>query len=172
MKRMKAASIAALAVVAALAFSCAHKAHYDPATGIIKKDGAVYHAGLVPEGWHQVSPRGGDVAMMNDALLAVIATDSQCPFSGDPPLRSLFSHLLIGFTDRTIISEEVLQLDKRDAYRAVYIAKLDGVAQKYMVYILKKNSCVFDLIYYAPERTFSEGLPRFEEFVKAFGTVQ
>ena len=68
--------------------------------------------------------------------------DSNCDPALDIPLKALRTHLLIGFTDREVIDEEVLAMDGREALRTHLVAKLDGVPREIVLQILKKNDCV------------------------------
>ena len=109
---------------------------------------------------------------VSTATLGTNAANASCAERGDPPLRVLLNHLMFGFTDRKVLHEETVQLDGREAIRAVLTARLDGIPRRLHVYIVKKDGCVFDLQYEAPEKTFDTGLPSFAEFVKGFGTIR
>jgi hypothetical protein len=145
-------------------------AHYDPATGLVKKADATYKTGLPQPGWTRLHGKVGDVAFFNENLNATISANAACPSKGDPPLRILLNHLMFDFSDRHVLEETTLMMDGREALRAVYTARLDGVPRKFLVYIIKKNSCVFDMQYQASEASFEFGVQAFEDFVKAFGT--
>ena len=145
---------------------------YDPATGVVKKEQVAYRAGLPPGGWKAVEMGENDVAFFNPRTLAVIAANATCAPRADTPLRVLLNHLLFGFTDRKVLSEETVQLDGREALKARVSARLDGVPRMFSIYILKKDGCIFDLQYHAPEAGFEEGVPAFEAFVRSFGTLR
>jgi len=46
-------------------------------------------------------------------------------------------------------------------------AKLDGVPMQYDIYVMKKDLCVFDLVYVAPPAQFTVGAADFERFATA-----
>jgi hypothetical protein len=50
-------------------------------------------------------------------------------------------------------------------------AKLDGVAKSFDVYVLKKDSCVYDFINISSPETFDRARPLFERFVLGFHTL-
>jgi hypothetical protein len=43
-------------------------------------------------------------------------------------------------------------------------AKLDGVPMQYDIYVMKKDGCVYDLVYVAPPARFTAGAADFERF--------
>jgi hypothetical protein len=51
-------------------------------------------------------------------------------------------------------------------------AKLDGVPMVFDVWVVKKDGCVYDLLFVAPEATFAEGRPSFQAMVRSFATVR
>ena len=65
-----------------------------------------------------------------------------------------------------------MALDGREALRVLLTAKLDGIPRRCLLYVLKKDGCVYDLQFEAPEASFQAGLPAFEAFVKGFGTIK
>jgi hypothetical protein len=158
-----------VAVMLLLLCGCTHR--FDPATGTVRKDAVAYRVGDPGPGW-TVIDRGGDAAYANRELHAGIAANASCAERGDPPLRVLLNHLLIGFTEKKFAEEQIVALDGREALRVVVAAKLDGVPRRCLFYVLKKDGCVYDLQYEAPETSFSAGLPAFEAFVKGFGTIK
>ncbi|MEO6599793.1 MAG: hypothetical protein ABIQ16_07975, partial [Polyangiaceae bacterium] len=60
----------------------------------------------------------------------------------------------------------------RAALRTEVSAALDGVKKQYLVYVLKKDSCVYDFMYIAAEPGAAAGArAEFEGFVQGFATV-
>jgi hypothetical protein len=49
------------------------------------------------------------------------------------------------------------------------LAELDGVKKRYVVYVLKKDGCVYDFLYVSPGQ--DGGKDAFERFVRGFGTL-
>ncbi len=75
----------------------------------------------------------------------------------DAPLSALTGHLIMGTTEREFETEEVVPFDRREALHTVLRAKLDGVPMQYDIYVMKKDGCVFDLVYVAPPDRFAAG---------------
>jgi len=157
-----------------LVLACAACApiRYDPATGVVKKEGVAYRTGLPGPEWKVAKVGDNDVALFNLKTLSAISANGACGVRGDAPLRVLLNHLLFGFSDRKVVSEEAVTIDGREALKAVMTARLDGIPRRFLVYIVKKDWCVYDLQYQAPESAFDAGLPAFDAFVRGFGTTR
>jgi len=125
-----------------------------------------------PATWERID--AGDALAFYDARNdAMIATLGRCKVDGeDVPLRSLVQHLFLQFTEREVVSEEVVPFDGREALHTVVMAKLDGVPRQFDVWVLKKDGCVYDLYCFAPPEHFDEAVLPFREFVKGFATVR
>lgn len=142
-------------------------------------DGNVYHAGRasfrtgpVPASWERVSLEGAMLAFRDRNSGATMNLYSRCGRDGDDvPLTALTNHLLIGFTERVYDSQKVVPLDGREAMHTIVHAKLDGVPVALAMYVLKKDGCVYDLVWVAPPERFESGLSSFDTFVSGFGTT-
>ncbi len=141
-------------------------------------DGRVYHdddmrfrVGPIPSSWHPIEVDGARLAFRNDALASTVAVNARCKVDGDDvPLASLTQHLFLEFTERTQLSQTSLSLDGREALRTEVSAALDGVKKYYLVYVLKKDSCVYDFMYIAAEPD-AGARAEFERFVQGFATL-
>jgi hypothetical protein len=72
------------------------------------------------------------------------------------------------FTERNLIEQEKLALAGRAALRTKLTAKLDGVERAYLVYVLKKDGCVYDFVHVGPQGLDTS---KFERFVLGFETL-
>jgi hypothetical protein len=61
--------------------------------------------------------------------------------------------------------------DGREAMHTSLVAKLDGVPMAYDVWVLKKDGCVYDLLYLAPPADVDRGIEAFHRLVRGFTTV-
>lgn len=142
-------------------------------------DGRVYHAGRasfrtgpVASTWQRAQVAGAMLAFQDGETGGAVNVYGRCGQDGDDvPLVALTNHLLIGFTERDVKSQKVLPLDGREAMHTVVHAKLDGVPMSLSIYVLKKDGCVFDLVWVAPPERFEAGVERFDAFVTGFATV-
>ena len=141
-------------------------------------DGHVYHddemrfqVGSIPSSWHPVEVEGARLAFRDDADNSTVALNGRCKVDGDDvPLASLTQHLFLEFTDRHQTSQSSVTLNGREALRTEISAALDGVTKQYLVYVLKKDSCVYDFMYIAAEPD-PRARAEFERFVQGFATL-
>jgi hypothetical protein len=167
---MRSLAIAVVAaIVVALGAACSHEAW----------DGRVFHAGResfrtgdVPATWRRVQLEGVQLAFHDDASNGSITVHAQCGRDADDvPLSALTKHLLIGFTEREFTREDTIPFDGREALHTEVFAKLDGVRLGLSIYVLKKDGCVYDLVYVAAPDRYPTGLPAFDSFVRGFSTT-
>ena len=113
-----------------------------------------------------------DLAWFNQTDDAIMQVDSKCNPAFDIPLKALTMHLLIGFTDKNVASQDILEMDGREAMRTHLEAKLDGVPRELLLQVLKKNGCVYDFALVAPPGPrFDAALSDFELLIDGFATV-
>ncbi len=127
-----------------------------------------YTLGDPGEGWVQVRPGGADQAWHNAALGATIYADSNCGERfEDSPLKRLHEGLL-GEISGEPLREELRTLDGREALLRVSEGAVDGVPLRLGALILKKDACLYDVVYIAPPASFDAGFPAFEAVFGAF----
>lgn len=142
-------------------------------------DGRVYRAGDVafavrgiPERWEPHEHRASALAFRDRLAQATILINGRCGQAADDvPLASLTQHLFLDFTERAVEEQVVVPLDGREAMHTVLTAKLDGVPMRYDAWVLKKDGCVYDLLYFAPSDTFERGRSAFTGLVQGFTTA-
>jgi hypothetical protein len=154
--------------VCLLALSSCSSASFD---GSIYRDSEVaFRVGPLPSSFRAVKADGTRLAFRDDAADATIAVNGRCGVDGDDvPLQALTRHLFIHFTQRQVLSERTVKLDGREALRTELNAELDGVPRSFVVYVLKKDGCVYDFMWIGQADSTS-GLPDFERFVLGFST--
>jgi hypothetical protein len=76
----------------------------------------------------------------------------------------------MGTTERDFERQEVIPFDRREAMHTLLRAKLDGVPMRYDIYVMKKDGCVYDLVYVAGPDRFAEGAKDFERFALGLRT--
>lgn len=157
---------ATIALSAVLSSSCASSG-FDGR--VYRSDELSFHVGPVPAGWRNVSVEGTRLAFRDDAASATVQVSGRCGVDGDDvPLEALTHHLFLHFTKRNLLKQEHVELDGRAALRTELTAELDGVELQYLVYVLKKDGCVYDFIHVSPG---ARGRAEFERFVQGFGTI-
>jgi len=140
--------------------------------GVYRGEQTSYQIGPVGPDWTPVTVgHQNDLAWHNEAKGAVMHADSDCDPGLDIPLTALRSHLMIGFTEREVIDEEVIPMDGREALRTHFTAKLDGVPRDILLQILKKDDCVYDFGLITPAGPgFDEALVDFDAMLAGFTT--
>jgi hypothetical protein len=150
-------------VLVVLLAGCAHDAVLED--GVLRKGALAVQFGPVPTKWRPVPIAGADVAFRDDPREGSTLVDVRCDERDhDAPLGVLTEHLIMGTTERQVTSQETLPFDHREALHTLMRAKLDGVPMQYDIYVMKKDGCVFDLVYVAPPERFGEGAEDFERF--------
>lgn len=133
-----------------------------------------YELGDIGPGWKRVSvERATDAAWARESLAAVVQINASCNPELDIPLRVLTNHLLMGFTEREVRSQQAVPMAAREALRTHVVAKLDGVPRELMLHVLKKDGCVYDFALVAPpDERFSEALRAYEAVLAGFRTLE
>ncbi len=140
--------------------------------GVVRGAGSAFRLGAIPAAWSPIEVSDGALGFRDDARGATVGVTARCHRDGDDvPLRALREHLFIQFTDRTLETEEKVMLDGREALHTVLVAKLDGVAKKFDSWIVKKDECVYDMVYVARPDTFEAGVSDFRGMVSGFSVL-
>ncbi|MFW5741533.1 MAG: hypothetical protein ACOC1F_14360 [Myxococcota bacterium] len=125
-----------------------------------------------PESWRRIDVSDALFAYRDDVARATIAVNARCgKDAADVPLESLTQHLFIYFTDRNIKQQRRLPMDGREAMRTEIVAELDGVPKAFVVYVLKKDRCVYDFLYISDPDTIDVDARRFDRYVASFRTL-
>lgn len=136
-----------------------------------RDDEAHYRIGELGSGWSPITVQDNDVAFHSEGLGAIAQVNASCDPGADIPLTVLTNQLVAGFTARQTLSEDLVPMDGREALRTHMVASLDGVPRELLIYVLKKNDCVYDLTLIAPPGSnFTQALALFESFVAGFTT--
>jgi hypothetical protein len=152
------------ALVVALS-GCAHGDSFDGA--VLRKGDLAVRLGPLAPNWRRIDVEGADLAFHDDAREASTLFDVRCGHrDDDAPLSVLTDHLIMGTTERQFDTQETVPFDGREALRSVLRAKLDGVPMQYEIYVMKKDGCVYDIVYVASPDRFAQGTPDFERFVR------
>ena len=158
---------AAFGLATAILASACGGPHFN---GSVYDDGKLhFRTGPVPADWRQIEADGTLLAFHNDRASATVALNGRCGVDGDDvPLASLTQHLFLQFTDRQERSQRELKLDGRAALRTDLVGKLDGVPKRFLVYVLKKDGCVYD--FWRISEPDADDSGPFEAFVQGFTT--
>lgn len=135
--------------------------------GVYRDAEATYRVGELPDAWSRIDFSGNDLAW-TDGAGSVIAVNAVCEGHGDPSLEVLTQHLLLGFDERHVIEREPMRIDGRGALRTRANASLDGVPVEMELTLVKKDGCVYDMIYTAPAGRFGVRAADYRQLVERF----
>jgi hypothetical protein len=159
-------------VVAVVVAGCAAKlppGHWDARARRVCAGRVCYVVGALASEWRMVHQESAAAGWFNNSSGAIISTNATCRDDAEAaPLKALTRELLVGYTERRIIDEELVPLQAREALRTHVRAKLDGVPMELEIYVLRRNGCVFDLAFAAPPQWFNLSQPEFARFVADF----
>jgi hypothetical protein len=160
-----------LALAGALASSVAcGGAQFDGTT--YRGAGFTFQVPPPPPSWKMLEVDAAALAFRDEEGDATILVHGRCDLDGDDvPLRSLTQHLFMTFTEREIEVQEVVPFDGREAMHTSLTAKLDGVPKRFDVWVMKKDGCVYDLIYIAAPDRYPSGVGDFSRFVQGFSVL-
>jgi hypothetical protein len=146
-----------------------------PFEGNVYRDEVVsYRVGDIPPSWRRIEVTNANLAFRDERDEASVLVNGRCGHrDDDTPLPALTNHLIMGTTDREFASQEIVPgFDGREALHTVMRAKLDGVVMQYDIFVMKKDGCIYDLVYVAPPDAFKQGAPAFERFAQGFHTLR
>jgi hypothetical protein len=171
MKASRASSARAASLALSLAVAaCAETSSF--MSGVYRDGEVAFRVDPVPPGWRPIRVSDADVVFRDPVHDASILVNGRCiAEDGDTPLPALTEHLIIGTTDREYLVEETLPLDAREARHTVLKARLDGVLMGYDVFVMKKDGCIYDLVYVGAPEGMRAGMPAFETFARGFHTL-
>lgn len=148
----------------------------DQRGGILKYRSRIVHTGFgrfsvgdLPPSWTGPRIRLKQLVFENDRIGGTIVTDALCgPKYNDSPLLRLAQDLFLPLGNRHLNRERSLTLAGREALRLQGTGTMDGVPIGMDVVVLKKDFCLYDFVYFAPVRSFSEGEKDFEKYFREF----
>jgi hypothetical protein len=113
-----------------------------------------------------------DVAYQSKSSASIISLDSACRLAPDPSrlgaerdLKTLTDLLLLGITDVTLREERGMEVQKTPALETTIKGKLNGESMQIRTVVLKRQNCVYDLVYMSRPQYFERQLSDFSHFV-------
>jgi len=112
-----------------------------------------------------------DVAYQSVSTASIVSLDSACR-AADPEkpyperdLKTLTDLLLLGITDVTLREERGMEVQKTPGLETTIQGKLNGEPMKLRTVVVKRQNCVYDLVYMARPQFFEKQLVDFSHFV-------
>jgi len=138
---------------------------------VFRGENVEFRAAQVPAGWRRIEDERSLLTFRDARRDLVVTVNGRCGKDGDDvPLQALTQHLFVYFTERQVLDQRTITLDGREALRTELSAKLDGVARHFVVYVMKKNGCVYDFIQIAALNVDANCKAEFDQFVLSFST--
>jgi hypothetical protein len=138
---------------------------------VYRDNGMAFEVGPIPSDWRAIEVDGALLAYRDDRTASTVALNGRCGLDGDDvPLEALTHHLFLHFRERKLVAQERVMLDERQALRSELTAELDGVPMHFLVYVMKKDGCVYDFMLMSASANAAERAA-FEKFVRGFGTL-
>lgn len=137
--------------------------------GVVEYERIVADLPGVPASWRRVKTDGAMLTFAPPEERQLVLINGRCGLANDDvPLVSLTQQLLAGTSSRTMMREERVPFDGREALRSFYVAKLDGVPRFFDMLVAKKNNCVIDFVRTGPPGDDHNGREAFEAVIAGF----
>ncbi len=130
-------------------------------TGRFHDDHVAYAVAEPGDGWTKVTLESTNIAWHHPGLGAGILVNSHCEGVKDAPLEGLTGELMMGTTEREIVEQTLKPFSGREALETIATGKIDGVPRKRGMFVLKKDGCVYDVVYDSRPDRFDDGLAAF-----------
>jgi hypothetical protein len=118
--------------------------------------------------WRAVPAEPSVLTLTHAQLAAGITISVTCDQARDAPLDILTRHLLFGFKNIETLQQAAQAVNGVPALKTVARARLDGRAIQLQSYVLRRDDCVYDAVYFASPQDYSAGEPSFERMMAGF----
>jgi hypothetical protein len=126
---------------------------------------------LPRDGWQLLSWEDVDLALWDPKQGATIVVNVT-PLKKDADLATLTRHLLIAFERKQIISQEMAEVDGREALKTVVEGWVERTAIKAEVYVVKGEGVCCDIIFWAPRDAYPRTVELFRQFLLGITFLQ
>jgi hypothetical protein len=118
--------------------------------------------------WTLTSADPAVLTLAHPQFAAGINISVTCDRERQAPLSILARHLFFGFREVEILQQEARTLDGAPALQTVARARLDGAQVQVNSYVVQRQGCVYDLVYFASPQEYSRGEPSFARMLDGF----
>ena len=112
-----------------------------------------------------------DIAFQSNETASIISINSACKSSKNldrnKSLKELSRELLLGISDITLQEEKNVQLDDTQALQTTLRGRLNNEDIMLQTVVLKRDLCVYDLMYVSRPNKFEENRKDFADFVSS-----
>jgi hypothetical protein len=118
--------------------------------------------------WQPVPDEPSVLTLTHSQLAAGITISVTCDQERDVPLNILTRHLFFGFNHVEILQQEPQALNGVPALKTVARARLDAREVQVYSYVVQRDGCVYDMVYFASPQDYARGEPSFERMMAGF----
>ena len=130
-----------------------------------------YHVDPPNNHWVELPPTPADRAWRNPKQESTIYVNSNCgQYFEDRLLKDSLLSLTRGLPIVDTILTEEMRIANRKALFQIIDSELDGVPVRLAMVVVSKNNCLYDFLYIAPPKYFSEGIAHFMNTAQSLQT--
>jgi hypothetical protein len=122
--------------------------------------------------WQPVADEPSALTLVHTQLAAGITISVTCDQEHGVPLDILTRHLFFGFKDIEVLQQAPQALNGVPALETVARAHLDGREMQLHSYVVRRDGCIYDMVYFASPQDYSRGAPSFEHMMAGFRFLQ
>lgn len=118
-------------------------------------------------GWEFADSDGADLTLRDTRSSATMAVSASCP-GETGPLPSLVRHLFFGLRDVRQLRHGSITLDGAAGVDTMVTGRLDGVPVQVRSVVIRRNGCLYDLLFLAHPDTFGSQSETFDAFLRGW----
>ncbi len=122
--------------------------------------------------WQQVADEPSLLTLTHTHLAAGISISVTCEHERNVPLNILTRHLFFGLKDMQILQQESQVLNGVPTLQTVARARLDTREVQVNSYVVRRDGCVYDMVYVASPQDYARGAPSFERMIAGWRFLQ
>jgi hypothetical protein len=127
---------------------------------------------LPGEEWQPVPDEPSVLTLTHPQLAAGITISVTCGQERDVSLNILTRHLFFGFKDMEVLQQESQAINGVPALETVARARLDAHEVQVHSYVVRRDGCVYDMVYFASPQDYARGEPSFARMMAGFRFLQ
>lgn len=122
--------------------------------------------------WRLVSDEPSLVTLTHAQLAAGITISVTCDREREVPLSLLTRHLFFGFKDLEVLQQGSQVLNGVPALKTVARARLEAREVQLSSYVVQRDGCVYDMVYFATPQDYDRGEPGFARMMLGWRFLQ
>jgi hypothetical protein len=127
---------------------------------------------LPGDAWQSVADEPSVLTLAHTQLAAGITISVTCDHARDVPLDILTRHLFFGFKHMEVLQQTPQALNGVPTLETVARARLDGREVQLHSYVIRRDGCIYDMVYFARPQDYPHGAPSFERMMAGFRFLQ